>query len=96
VKIKFVLVSDLRKEYSKNNAFDVNNMKFNIVYGTVFGFLGPNACKHHLGAKQETMGYYRATVLQARHAAELVTSAALVDIVAQDKRHEVEIKDTFD
>ncbi len=44
--MKFVLVSDLRREYSKNNAFAVNHIKFNIVYGTVFGLLDPNAFKH--------------------------------------------------
>lgn len=44
--MKFVLVSDLRREYSKNNAFGVNHITFNIVYGTVFGFLGPYASRH--------------------------------------------------
>jgi hypothetical protein len=59
-------------------------------------FLVQTLLNIHLRAKQETMGHYRATVLQAGHAAELVTSATLVNIVIQDKRHEVEIKDTLD
>lgn len=46
MKVKLVLVSDLRREYSKNNAFAVNHITFNIVYETVFGFLGPNASRH--------------------------------------------------
>ena len=46
MKMKFVLVSDLRREYSKNNAFTVNHITFNIVYGTVFGLFDPNASRH--------------------------------------------------
>ena len=46
MKMKFVLVSYLRREYSKNNAFAVNHITFNIGYETVFGFLGPNASRH--------------------------------------------------
>ena len=46
MKMKFVLVSYLRREYSKNNAFAVNHITFNIVYGTVFGFLDPNVSRH--------------------------------------------------
>lgn len=46
MKLKVVLVSSIRKEYSKNNAFAVNHIRFTIMYGTVFGFLGPNASKH--------------------------------------------------
>jgi ABC-type multidrug transport system ATPase subunit len=42
------LVSNLRKEYSKNDAFVVNPIAFNIVYGTVLGFLGPKAARHLL------------------------------------------------
>jgi hypothetical protein len=30
----------------ENNAFAVNHITFNIVYGTVFGFLDPNASRH--------------------------------------------------
>jgi hypothetical protein len=44
--MKLFLVSDLRREYSKNNAFAVNHSMFNIVYGTVFRFLGPNTSRH--------------------------------------------------
>jgi ABC-type multidrug transport system ATPase subunit len=44
--MNFVLVSDLRREYSKNNTFAVNHIKFNIVYETVFGLLDPNASRH--------------------------------------------------
>jgi hypothetical protein len=46
MKMKFVLVSYLRREYSKNNAFAVNHITFNIMYATVFGFLDPNASRH--------------------------------------------------
>lgn len=35
-------VSNLKKQYSKNNAYAVNDITFNVKYGTVFGFLGPN------------------------------------------------------
>jgi hypothetical protein len=45
IKIKFVSVSDVRREYSKNNAFAVNHMMSNIMYGTVFEFLGANTCR---------------------------------------------------
>ena len=44
--MKLFLVSDLRREYSKNNAFAVNHSMFNIVYGTVFRFLDPNTSRH--------------------------------------------------
>src|SRR5919106_1013352 len=37
-----ITVSKLKKQYSKNSAYVVNNITFNVKYGTVFGFLGPN------------------------------------------------------
>jgi ABC-2 type transport system ATP-binding protein len=37
-----ISVSNLKKQYSKNNAYVVNSITFNVRYGTVFGFLGPN------------------------------------------------------
>src|SRR5918999_6244137 len=37
-----ISVSKLKKQYSKNSAYVVNNITFNVKYGTVFGFLGPN------------------------------------------------------
>jgi ABC-2 type transport system ATP-binding protein len=37
-----ISVSNLKKQYGKNNAYAVNNITFNVRYGTVFGFLGPN------------------------------------------------------
>lgn len=37
-----ISVSNLKKQYSKNNAYAVNSITFNVRYGTVFGFLGPN------------------------------------------------------
>ena len=49
-----------------------------------------------LRAKQETMEHYRATILPAKHAAEFVTSATLVDIVTQGQRHEADLKDALD
>lgn len=44
--MNFVLVSNIRGEYSKNNAFPVNHITFNVEYGTVFGLLDPNASRH--------------------------------------------------
>ena len=44
--VKLFLVSDLRREYSKNNAFAVNHSMFKILYGTVFRFLGPDTSRH--------------------------------------------------
>jgi ABC-2 type transport system ATP-binding protein len=35
-------VCDLRKQFSKDNAYVVDGITFNVKYGTVFGFLGPN------------------------------------------------------
>jgi ABC-2 type transport system ATP-binding protein len=35
-------VSNLKKQYSRINAYVVNGITFNVKYGTVFGFLGPN------------------------------------------------------
>lgn len=37
-----ISVSNLKKQYGKNNAYAVNSITFNVRYGTVFGFLGPN------------------------------------------------------
>jgi hypothetical protein len=48
MKIKFVLVSDLRREYSKNNTFAVNHIMFKVMYETVFRFLSPDAFRHRI------------------------------------------------
>ena len=37
-----ISVSNLKKQYGKNIAYAVNDITFNVEYGTVFGFLGPN------------------------------------------------------
>src|SRR5919106_1727460 len=37
-----ISVSQLKKQYNKNSAYVVNNITFNVKYGTVFGFIGPN------------------------------------------------------
>ena len=37
-----ISVSNLKKRYGKNIAYAVNDITFNVEYGTVFGFLGPN------------------------------------------------------
>jgi len=37
-----ISVSNLRKRYGKDNAYAVNDITFDVRYGTVFGFLGPN------------------------------------------------------
>ena len=49
-----------------------------------------------LRGKQETMGDYRARVLQSKYAAKFVTSAILAaDIVKQGRCHESDLKDAF-
>ncbi len=37
-----ISVSNLRKQYGKDTDYVVDNITFNVKYGTVFGFLGPN------------------------------------------------------
>src|SRR5918996_3659539 len=37
-----ISVSNLKKQYSRNSGYVVNNITFNVKNGTVFGFLGPN------------------------------------------------------
>jgi ABC-2 type transport system ATP-binding protein len=37
-----ISVFNLKKQYSKNSTYVVDNITFNVRYGTVFGFLGPN------------------------------------------------------
>ena len=37
-----IAVSNLRKQYSEDNAYAVDGITFDVKYGTVFGFLGPN------------------------------------------------------
>lgn len=37
-----ISVSNLRKKYGKNSPYAVNDITFDVKYGTVFGFLGPN------------------------------------------------------
>ena len=37
-----ISVRNLRKQYSKNSTYVVDNITFNVKCGTVFGFLGPN------------------------------------------------------
>src|SRR5918912_763232 len=37
-----IAVSNLRKQYSKDNTYVVDGITFDVKYGTVFGFLGPN------------------------------------------------------
>lgn len=37
-----ISVSNLKKQYSRNSSYVVNNITFNVKNGTVFGFLGPN------------------------------------------------------
>ena len=37
-----ISVSNLRKQYGKDNTYAVNGITFDVKYGTVFGFLGPN------------------------------------------------------
>ena len=37
-----ISVTNLKKQYDKDNAFTLNGISFEVKYGTVFGFLGPN------------------------------------------------------
>lgn len=96
MKVKFVLVSDLRREYSKNNAFAVNYITFNYCMEYCMerslDFSVQTLLDMELRAKQETMEHYRATILHAEHAAEFVTYATLVDIVTQWEHSEADLK----
>ena len=37
-----ISVANLKKQYDKSSKFTLNDISFNVKYGTVFGFLGPN------------------------------------------------------
>ena len=37
-----ISVTNLKKQYDENRGYVVNDISFNVKYGTVFGFLGPN------------------------------------------------------
>jgi ABC-2 type transport system ATP-binding protein len=37
-----ISVTNLKKQYGKTNTFTLNDISFDVKYGTVFGFLGPN------------------------------------------------------
>lgn len=42
-----------------------------------------------------TFTHYRETILQAEHAAEFVRATKLMDVIAQEERHEVDLKDAL-
>ena len=58
-------------------------------------FLAQPPLDNGLRAELETMEHCRETILQAEHAAEFVRSAKLIDIIAQEERHEVDVKDAL-
>jgi bacterioferritin (cytochrome b1) len=60
-----------------------------------FDFLAQPLSDNGLRAEQETMEHHRETILQTEHAAEFVQAAKLMDVVAQQERHEADLKDTL-
>jgi bacterioferritin len=60
-----------------------------------FDFLAQPLSDNGLRAEQETMEHHRETILQTEHAAEFVQAAKLMDVVAQQERHEAELKDAL-
>ena len=54
-----ISVSNLRKRYGKANTYAINDITFDVKYGTVFGFLGPN------GAGKTTTVKILTTLLRA-------------------------------
>jgi bacterioferritin len=61
-----------------------------------FDFLAQPLSDNGLRAEQETMEHHREkTILQTEHAAEFVQAAKLMDVVAQQERHEADLKDAL-
>jgi bacterioferritin len=58
-------------------------------------FLAQPLLDNGLRAELETMEHYRETIFRAEHAPELVRSAKLIDIIAQEERHEVDLKNAL-
>jgi bacterioferritin len=58
-------------------------------------FLAQPLLDNGLRAELETMEHYRETILRAEHAPEFVRSAKLIDIIAQEERHEVDLKNAL-
>ena len=54
-----ISVSNLRKRYGKANTYAINDITFDVKYGSVFGFLGPN------GAGKTTTVKILTTLLRA-------------------------------
>ena len=90
-------VYNIRKKDNKNNTFAVNHITFIIMYmEQSFDFLAQRLSDNGLRAEQETMEHYpEKTILQTEHAAEFVRAAKLMDVVAQQERHEADLKDTL-
>ena len=60
-----------------------------------FDFLAQLLSDNGLRAEQEIMEHYRETILQTEHAAEFVRAPKLMDVVAQQERHEAHLKDAL-
>jgi bacterioferritin len=60
--------------------------------GQSLDFLAQPLSDNGLRAELETMEHYRETILSTEHAPEFVRSAKLIDIIAQEERHEMDLK----
>jgi bacterioferritin len=60
-----------------------------------FDFLAQLLSDNGLRAEEQTVEHHRETILQTEHAAEFVQAAKLMDVVAQQERHEAELKDAL-
>ena len=58
-------------------------------------FLAQPLLDDGLRAEQETMEYYRETILQAEHAAGFVRATKFMDVIAQEEHREVHLKDAL-
>jgi len=55
-------------------------------------FLAQPLSDNGLRVELETTEHYREMILRAEHAPEFMRSAKLIDIIAQEERHEVDLK----
>jgi bacterioferritin (cytochrome b1) len=58
-------------------------------------FLAQPLLDDGLRAEQETMEHYRETILHVEHAAEFVGATKLMDVIAREEHHEVDLKDAL-
>ena len=60
-----------------------------------FDFLAQSLSANGLRAEQETMKHNRETILQTEHTVEFARATKLMDVVAQEERHEADLKDAL-